>query len=131
MMMMIIIIIIIMIYEFTNIYLSRCYFYIVPVFFFVFLGVTLLVFWERFCTLLCYVPLHFTSRWFARKHYPVSLHRYNCFLDHLRSLGGFYCFYILLHLLFYGPPSHQNHSPTASHILPVIPSISFLDFKIK
>jgi len=89
------------------------------------------VFLERFRILLCYVPLHFTSRWFARKHYPVSLHRYNFFLDHLRSLGGFYCFCILLHLLFYGPPSHRNPSPTASHILPIIPFISFHDFKSK
>jgi len=125
-------IIIIIIYLYTNIYLSRCYFYIVPVFFFAFFfgnSFSVLGTFLDFIVLrpapLHFTSLHFTSRWFARKHYPVSLHRYNCFLDHLRSLAGFYSFDILLHLLFYGPPFS---SESFSYRKPYFTHYSFYQF---
>jgi hypothetical protein len=92
-----------------------------------------LVFLERFWTLLCYVPLHFTSlrgglAENAIQYLSIVITASWIISAHLADFTVLIFYYVCYFMV---PPSHQNHSSTASHILTIIPFISFLDFKMQ
>jgi hypothetical protein len=79
---------------------------------------------------LCPVPLHFTvvcQKKIAIRYLSIVEAASWIISSHLKDL----IFYILLHLFFMAPVSHENHSYTASHIFTLNPIFLFSSFPNK
>lgn len=83
----------------VHIFVCRFYFFMTP---------TLKWFWNVFRSpsLCCGL---------RKKPFPISLHRWNCFLDHLLSLRGIYYFwYFITSVVSWSPFLIKKHSRAAS-----------------